>query len=114
MYAATITNISSRAIVEFCASRGVPSERLLAAAGIPAEQISEPRARISAERVFALWEEGQKATHDALIAEHVAGLVPFGAYAIGDSRSPQVRRRDKPCRSSSGHFPWSMERLNCS
>jgi len=85
MYAATITNISSRAIVGFCASRGVPSERLLAAAGIPAEQISGPRARISAERVFALWEEGQKATHDALIAEHVAGFVPFGAYTIGDS-----------------------------
>jgi AraC-like DNA-binding protein len=84
MGAGAITNVSSRAIVDFCVARGVSSERLLDAAKIPQRQIAEPGARISAEQVFTLWGEAQKATHDALIAEHVAGRMPFGAYAIGD------------------------------
>jgi len=84
MAAVTVANVSSRAIVNFCVSKGVASDRLLAAAGISQNLIDEPGARISADQVFALWQEAQNATGDALIAEHVAGLVPFGAYAIGD------------------------------
>jgi hypothetical protein len=84
MAAVTVANVSSRAIVNFCVSRGVASDRLLAAAGISQNLIDEPGARISADQVFALWQKAQNATGDALIGEHVAGLVPFGAYAIGD------------------------------
>jgi AraC-like DNA-binding protein len=84
MAAVTVANVSSRAIVNFCASRGVASDRLLAAAGISQNLIDEPGAKISADQVFALWRQAQKATDDALIAEHVAALVPFGAYTIGD------------------------------
>jgi AraC-like DNA-binding protein len=84
MAAVTVANVSSRAIVNFCVSRGVASDRLLAAAGISQNLIDEPGGRISADQVFALWQEAQKATGDALIAPHVAGIVPFGAYAIGD------------------------------
>jgi AraC-like DNA-binding protein len=84
MAAAAVANVSSRAIVNFCASRGVASDRLLAAAGIPRNLIDEPGAKISADQVFALWGEAQQATDDALIAEHVAEFVPFGAYTIGD------------------------------
>jgi AraC-like DNA-binding protein len=84
MAAVTVANVSSKAIVNFCASKGVASDRLLSAAGIPQNLIDEPGAKIAADQVFALWEEAQRATNDALIAEHVAGFVPFGAYAIGD------------------------------
>jgi AraC-like DNA-binding protein len=80
----TVANISSRAIVDFCASKGVASDPLLTAAGIPQRLLAEPGSRISADRVFTLWGEAQKVTHDVWIAEHVAGLVPFGAYTIGD------------------------------
>jgi hypothetical protein len=62
MAAATVANVSSRAIVNFCASREVASDRLLAAAGIPRNLIDEPGAKISADQVFALWGEAQQAT----------------------------------------------------
>jgi AraC-like DNA-binding protein len=84
MTAGTVANVSSRAIVDLCRSKGVASESLLGAAGIPQRLIAESGAIISADQAFALWEEAGRATRDALIAEHVAETVPFGAYAIGD------------------------------
>lgn len=84
MTTVTVANVSPRAILDFCKSKGVSSERLLAAPGIHKRQIAEPGAKVSADQLFALWREAQIATHDALIAAHVAGLVPFGAYGIGD------------------------------
>jgi AraC-like DNA-binding protein len=95
MAAATIANISCRAIIDLCVSKGLAADELLNAAGIPQRLIQEPGRRVSTDQVFSLWRAAEQATHDALIAQHVASLVPFGAYAIGDyllAAGPTLRR----------------------
>jgi hypothetical protein len=84
MPAVTVANVTPRGVINFCRSRGIPSERLLAEAGIPPELLSELGSRVPAENAFALWEEAERATGDPLIAEHVAGILPFGTYRIAD------------------------------
>jgi AraC-like DNA-binding protein len=80
----TVANVTPRGVIDFCRSRGIPSEDLLAAADIPATLISVPGSRLSAEKAFALWEAAERATGDPLIAEHVAGILPCGTYRIAD------------------------------
>jgi AraC-like DNA-binding protein len=84
MSSRTVANVTSKGVIDFCSSRGIPSDGLLAAAGIAPEYIAVPGARLSAERAFALWDEAQKATGDPLIAEHVTRSLPFGTYRIAD------------------------------
>lgn len=84
MPAVTVANVTPRGVVDYCRSRGVPSESLLAAAEIAPAQVAVPGSRLSAEQAFALWEEAQRATGEPRIAEHVAGLLPFGSYRIAD------------------------------
>jgi AraC-like DNA-binding protein len=84
MPAVTVANVTPRGVIDYCLSRGVPSDRLLAAAGIAPAQVAVPGSRLSAEQAFALWEEAQRATAEPLIAEHVTALLPFGAYRIAD------------------------------
>jgi len=80
----TVANVTSKGVIDFCRNRGIPSDGLLAAAGIAPALIAVPGSRLSAEQAFALWSEAQKATGDALIAEHVVGVLPFGTYRIAD------------------------------
>lgn len=84
MTAGTIANVSCRAIIDLCAWKGLRADELLAVAGIPQRLIGEPGGRVSTDQVFALWKAAADATQDALIAQHVARFVPFGAYSIGD------------------------------
>jgi AraC-like DNA-binding protein len=84
MPAVTVANVTPRGVIDYCLSRGVPSDGLLAAAGIAPAQVAVPGSRLSAEQAFALWEEAEKATAEPLIAEHVVGLLPFGSYRIAD------------------------------
>jgi AraC-like DNA-binding protein len=84
MPAVTVANVTPRGVVDYCLSRGVPSDSLLAAAGIAPAQVAVPGSRLSAEQAFALWAEARNATGDPLIAEHVTSLLPFGAYRIAD------------------------------
>lgn len=84
MPAITVANVTSRGVVDYCRSRGVSSEGLLAAAGVPSGLISVPGSRLSAAQAFALWEEADRATSDPLIAEHVTRILPFGSYRIAD------------------------------
>lgn len=80
----TVANVTPRGVINFCRSRGIPSEDLLAAAGIPATLVSVPGSRLSSEKAFALWEAAERATSDPLIAEHVVNILPFGTYTIAD------------------------------
>jgi AraC-like DNA-binding protein len=84
MPAITVANVTPRGVVEYCRSRGVSPEDLLAAAQVPSTLISVPGSRLSAEQAFALWEEASRATSDPLIAEHVIRVLPFGTYRIAD------------------------------
>jgi len=84
MPAVTVANVTPRGVLDYCLSRGVPCDGLLAAAGIAPAQVAVPGSRLSADQAFALWEEAQKATEEALIAERVTALLPFGAYRIAD------------------------------
>ena len=58
----TVANVTPRGVVNFCRSRGIASEDLLAAAGISAMLVSLPGSRLSAEQAFALWDEAERAT----------------------------------------------------
>src|SRR5262245_61655114 len=84
MSALTVANVTPRGVIDFCLSRGVSADGLLAAAGVSAESVAVPGGRLLAEQAFALWEEAERATGDPLIAEHVTSLMPFGAYRIAD------------------------------
>src|SRR3982751_1554114 len=84
MPAVSIANVTSRGVVDYCRSKGVPSEGLLSAAGVPSALLSVPGARLSAEQAFMLWEEAARVTSDPLIAEHVTRVLPFGSYRIAD------------------------------
>jgi AraC-like DNA-binding protein len=84
MSARTVANVTPRGVIDFCRSRGIAADGLLAAAGVPPALISEPGSRLSAEQAFALWAEAERATDDPLIAEHVASILPFGTYRIAD------------------------------
>ena len=84
MPAISVANVTPRGVVDYCRSRGVSSEGLLAAARVPSALISVPGSRLSAEQAFALWEEAGKATSDPMIAEHVIAVLPFGTYRIAD------------------------------
>ena len=80
----TVANVTAKAVMDFCVSRGVRSEGLLAAAGIPPGLLAVPGARLPAEQAVALWGEARSVTGDPLIAEHVTHRLPFGAYRIAD------------------------------
>jgi AraC-like DNA-binding protein len=80
----SVANVTPRGVIDFCRSRGVSPDGLLAAAGIPRTLVAVPGSRVSAEQAFALWEEAGRATGDPLIATHVATFLPFGAYRIAD------------------------------
>jgi AraC-like DNA-binding protein len=80
----TVANITPRAILRLCATRGVPTDNLLSSAGIGKKQIADPDARISAEQVFKLWEEAEKLTNDEFIAARTAHSLPIGTYKIVD------------------------------
>jgi hypothetical protein len=84
MPAVTVANVTPRGVIAYCIGRGVPSDSLLAAAGIAPAQVAVPGSRLPAEQAFALWEQAQRATGEPLIAEHVTGLLPFGSYRIAD------------------------------
>jgi AraC-like DNA-binding protein len=105
MVGITIANVSCRAIVNYCESIGVSSERMLAASGISSSGIAEPGGKIPAEQVFKLWQEAQDATHDAFIAGHVAARVPFGAYAIGDYLLATASTPEQALQELTGVFP---------
>jgi len=80
----TVANTTARAILRFCAARGLTTEVLLSSARIQRKQITDPEARLAAEQAFALWGEAQNYTKDALIAVRTAEFLPFGAYKVID------------------------------
>jgi len=84
MSSRTVTNVTARGVVDYCRSRGIASEGLLAAAGIAPSLMAQAGARLSAEQAFALWGQAERATRDPLIAQHVIGVLPFGTYRIAD------------------------------
>jgi AraC-like DNA-binding protein len=79
----TVSNVTPRGVIDFCMSHGVSSDVLLARAGIAPDQMA-PGSRVAVEQAFALWEEAQRATGVAHIAEHVTRVLPLGAYRIAD------------------------------
>jgi AraC-like DNA-binding protein len=84
MTPATVANITPRAIVNFCANRGVDTASLISAAGIEGRSIADPDARIPLPQIFKLWEESEKLTGDEMIPLHVAEGQPLGAFRVID------------------------------
>jgi len=81
---ATVTNVSTRAMLKACAGRGVDAAGLLADTGIARRLVDEPGGRIPLEQVFNLWDEARRRTRNEALALHTAELLPFGSYKIID------------------------------
>lgn len=80
----TIANISTRAMLEVCASRGVNIPDLLADTRINQQVIDQPGARMAFDQVLSLWAEARQRTgHDGLALDSARRL-PFGAYRVLD------------------------------
>jgi AraC-like DNA-binding protein len=84
MFSITVANITPKAILNFCAARGAPPERLLSTVGITKKLFAPPDCRVPVQQVFSLWEEARKLSNDGLIASHTVEFLPFGAYKIMD------------------------------
>jgi AraC-like DNA-binding protein len=80
----TVANVSTKAVLEVCARRGVEADSLLSAARIDAVQVAKPEGRIPVEQVCALWAEAQRLTGDEALALRASKLLPFGANGVID------------------------------
>jgi AraC-like DNA-binding protein len=84
MASGTVTTITPRIIVEECVRLGMRKDKLLARLGLANDFIDNPSARISIEKVYALWEHVMGFSPDEMFAVHLAEKVPFGAYRVLD------------------------------
>jgi hypothetical protein len=85
----TVSNASTRALLQFCQSRAVDVKGLLSHAGLAQKSVEDSNARLRADQMFAIWEEAQKQTRDKTTIElRVAALVPFGSFHIPSPAEP--------------------------
>ena len=84
MPAITVANVTPRAILKFCTARGMATDGVLSAVGIPPSLIADPDARVPVQQAIALWNEAERLTGDRSIASHTVEFLPFGAYRILD------------------------------
>ena len=76
--------VSSAALLDACARRGVESAPLLAAAGLASDAIRDPASRITTASAAVLWRLAFERCGDPALALHAAeGLRP-GAYRVLD------------------------------
>jgi AraC-like DNA-binding protein len=76
--------VSSAALLEACASRGVEPAPLLAAVGVAGDAIRDPAARITTASAAALWRLAVERCGDPALALHAAEGLRFGAYRVLD------------------------------
>lgn len=77
---ATVLAVSSAALLEACARRGVEPTPLLRAAGVARDAIRDPAARITTASAAVLWRLAFERCGDPALALHTAQDVRFGAY----------------------------------
>jgi AraC-like DNA-binding protein len=69
-----------QAIVAAAAARGVPPERLLAAAGLRREELADPDGRVPRACELRLWDAVRASTGDESFGLHMAESLPVEAY----------------------------------
>lgn len=81
---ATVLSVATRAVLDACAALGLPTDEILAKAGISTALIGDADARIPAERADAVWVHAFALANDPNLALHAAEALPFGAYKVLD------------------------------
>jgi len=76
----TVLAVSCRALIAYAAARNQPTEQWLQSAGLTAEQLQDPDARLEPTTIFTLWRKAYLASNDPALALHVAEQLPRGAY----------------------------------
>ena len=79
---ASVLSITSRAVLEALARQGIPSEPLLAEAGLQRATLADPDERISAAAADRLWQAAYLRSADPALALHIATALPGGTYRI--------------------------------
>jgi AraC-like DNA-binding protein len=80
----TVLPVATRALVDACARMGLDTEALLTRAGVDRAALSDPDARIDADRADAVWREAAAAAGDPALSLHAAEQTPFGAFRVLD------------------------------
>jgi AraC-like DNA-binding protein len=80
----TMLAVSSAALLDACARRGVNPAPLLAAAGLGRDAIRDPVGRITTSSAATLWRLALERCGDPALALHTAEGLPFGAYRALD------------------------------
>jgi len=76
--------VSSAALLDACARRGVEPAPLLEAAGLARSAIQDPASRITTASAAALWRVAFERCGDPALALHAAEGLRFGAYHVLD------------------------------
>lgn len=76
--------VSSAALLDACANRGVEPAPLLAAAGVTGDALRDPAARITTASAAALWRLAFERCTAPALALHAAEGLRFGAYRVLD------------------------------
>ena len=78
------TAATARLALLVCERKGVPTQPILAGAGIDPEVIDDPAGRVSFEQMQAFWREAVLQSGDPAIGLHTGSSIPRGAYGILD------------------------------
>lgn len=78
----TVLATSCRALATVCDARGLPTDALLAAAGIARSTLADPDGRLPPAVLIAFWEAAYGRLSDPALALHVAESLPRGAYRV--------------------------------
>jgi AraC-like DNA-binding protein len=82
--AVTVSVVSTRAVVEAAARRGVDPERILAPSGVSSALLADPDGRLPAEQIRPLWERAAAESGEPELAVRAAIELPWRSYRVLD------------------------------
>jgi hypothetical protein len=100
-----VLSVSSRALLEACGRLGLDTRRILEAAKIEAATVQDPDARISIDRVNALWQTAYELSGDPNLALHAIEVLPFGACRVIDFLASSAPTIGAAVAKVSDYFP---------
>jgi AraC-like DNA-binding protein len=101
----TVLPVATRALVDACERLGLDTEALLDRAGLDRVRLSDPDARIDAERADAVWREAHALAGDPALALHAAEQTPFGAFRVLDYLGASGASLGEGLRRVAAYFP---------
>jgi len=76
----SVVAVSCRALIDYAAARGAPTDEWLRGVGLSRTALEDPDARLDPSLIFALWRQAYAALQDPALALHVAESLTRGSY----------------------------------